>query len=338
MTSSAARLKLRSRVELNDYPVDAAWLSDGKTLIIAGGEGAVLRLAATADESAELLGRHPAGGLSVAAQRGGRLFATSGQDGSVLLWDTRDFSHRAIQQGAQWSERLAFSDSGRWLAAAMGKTLQLYDADGQLKHSLSGHAGSIAAISWRPKSHEIAAAGNNGVRIHRLDPSLQSRDLSARGACLTAAWHPDGRVLASGMQDGSINLWNTITGTQSDIQGLGSRVFATDWSGNGRYLAAAAGNALVGWEAQSKSSSSSQPFELRAHSDRLTAVSFRPGGNWLVSTARDRRLLLWRVGAAEEPQDAHLLPDECTLLRFSRDGALLAVGDAQGAVATYECS
>jgi len=47
---------------------------------------------------------------------------------------------------------------------------------------------------------------------------------------------------------------------------------------------------------------------------------------------------LWRVGAAEHPQDAHLLPDEGTVLRFSRDGALLAVGDALGGLTIYECS
>jgi hypothetical protein len=70
----------------------------------------------------------------------------------------------------------------------------------------------------------------------------------------------------------------------------------------------------------------------------MTALSFRPSGSWLVSAARDRRLLLWRLGTADQPQDAHLLPDECTLLRFSRDGALLAVGDALGGLTIYECS
>jgi WD40 repeat protein len=338
MSAPTARLRARGRIDLGDYPVDAAWSSDGKFLIVAGGEGAVLRLASSAAEPPALLGRHESGVLAVAWQKAGRLFASSGQDGAVLLWDARSFSPLKIQQRAEWSERLAFSDSGRWLAVATGRTLQLYDDSGQLQHRLGEHAGSIAAIAWRPKSHEIAAAGNNGMRIHRLEPTLQSRDLAARGACLTAAWHPEGRVLAAGMQDGSIYLWNVVTGTCSDIQGLGSRVFATEWSANGRYLAAAAGTALVAWESQSKSAEGSQPFELRAHSDRLTALSFRPTGTWLVSAARDRRLLLWRVGAAAQPQDAHLLPDECTLLRFSRDGALLAAGDALGGMTIYEGS
>lgn len=337
MNAPAGRLRPRARVDLGDYPLDAAWSNDGKTLIVAGGEGAVLRVASNGTEPAQVLGRHESGVLAVAWQKAGNLFATSGQDGIVMLWDARTFTSQKIQRGAQWSDRLSFSDSGRWLAVASGKTLYLYDNTGQLRHQLGDHLGSIAAIGWRPKNHEIAAAGNNGVRVHRLEPALQSRDLTARGACLTATWHPEGRVLAAGMQDGSISLWNVVTGTQSDIQGLGSRVFATDWSSNGRYLAAAAGGALVGWDSQNKSSQGSQPFELRAHSDRLTALSFKPSGTWLASAARDRRLLLWRVGSAEQPQDAHLLSDECTLLRFSGDGALLAVGDARGGLTIYEC-
>ncbi|HWW21542.1 MAG TPA: WD40 repeat domain-containing protein [Steroidobacteraceae bacterium] len=338
MNAAVGRLRPRGRVDLGDYPVDAAWSNDGKTLIVAGGEGAILRLSSSGTDPAQVIGRHPSGVLAVSWQKAGRLFVTSGQDGAVLLWDARSLTPQKIQQAAQWSQRLAFSDSGRWLAVASGKTLHLYDDSGKLQHRLDDHPGSIAAIGWRPKSHEVAAAGNNGLRVHRLEPELQLRDFRARGACLTAAWHPEGRVLAAGMQDGTINLWNVATGTQSDIQGLGSRVFATEWSSNGRYLAAAASSALVGWDSQSKSSQSSQPFELRAHSDRLTALSFRPSGTWLVSAARDRRLLLWRVGAAEHPQDAHLLPDEGTVLRFSRDGALLAVGDALGGLTIYECS
>jgi len=93
------------------------------------------------------------------------------------------------------------------------------------------------------------------------------------------------------------------------------------WSGNGRFLAAAAGSALLAWDFGGKGADASRPLELQAHSERITALAFRPSGSWLVSAARDRRLLLWRVGAASEPQDAHLLADDCTLLRFSRDGA-----------------
>lgn len=338
MTAPPGRLQARGRVELGDYPVDAAWSADSKALLIAGGEGSLLRVMPSALTAAERIGRHEGGVLAVAWQKAGRLFASSGQDGAVQLWDAHTLEARRVHESRQWSEHLAFAEKGPWLAVATGRSLQLVDEGGEVRHHFAEHPGNIAALAWRPKVSEIVAAGNGGARLHRLEPRPESRDYPAHGACLTANWNADGRVLAAGMQDGSIHLWNAVTGTQTQIPGLGARVFATEWSANARYLAAAAGNTLIVCDMSAKGAQAQQPQELRAHSDRLTALRFRPTGTWLVSAARDRRLLLWRVGSSEQPLDAHLLPDECTLLRFSRDGALLAAGDALGGLTIYDCA
>jgi WD40 repeat protein len=338
MSTPTGRLTARARVELGDYPVDAAWSSDGKMLVIVGGEGSVQRLGPTPSDRPEVIGRHPGGALAVTWQRAGRSFASSGQDGAVLLWDSRTFEARPIHQSNEWSERLAFSDNGRWLAVATGPSLQLFDDTGTLQHRLTGHTGAIAALAWRPKANELASTGNGGARVHRIDSRVESREFPAAGACLTANWNADGRLLAAGMQDGSIYLWNVASGSHSQIPGLGARVFATQWSANARYLAAAAGSTLVICDTSGKGAQASQPTELRAHSERLTALRFKPSGTWMVSAARDRRLLLWRVGVSDQPLDAHLLPDECTLLCFSRDGAQLAVGDALGGLTIYDCA
>ena len=45
MNGAPGRLAPRQRTELGDYPVDAAWSGDGKTLLVAGGEGRLLLLA-----------------------------------------------------------------------------------------------------------------------------------------------------------------------------------------------------------------------------------------------------------------------------------------------------
>jgi len=338
MSAPPGRLRPRERVELGDYPVEAAWSSDGRCLAVAGGEGAVLLLPIAAPAAAQPIGRHDGGVLAVAWQSAGGLFASSGQDGNVLLWDARSLQARAIHHGSEWSEQLSFADNGRLLAVASGRTLHLFDQHGEARHHLTGHAGAIAALAWRPKRREIAAVGNGGMRLHRLEPQLQSRDYPWRGACLTASWNADGRLLACGMQDGSVHLWYVASDTEAELPGLGAKVLATGWSANGRFLAAAAGSALLVWDFGGKGADAMRPTELQAHSERLTALAFRPSGSWLVSAARDRRLLLWRIGAANEPQDAHLLADECTLLRFSRDGACLAVGDARGGMTIYDCA
>lgn len=342
MSAAHGRLRPGERIELGDYPVDAAWSSDGNTLAIAGGEGNLLLLSVATPPPPppppQAIGRHHGGVLAVAWQPAGRLFASSGQDGIVQLWDARSLAAMPIYSGREWSERLAFADNGRLLAVAAGRTLHLFDQQGQARHRFAEHAGAIVALAWRPKSAQLAAAGNGGVRIHRLEPRPESRDYPWRGACLTASWNVDGRLLAAGMQDGSVHLWNIASDDESELPGPGAKVFATGWSANGRFLAAAAGAALVVWDFGGKGAQRSRPIELQAHSERITALAFRPSGSWLVSAARDRRLLLWRVGAANEPQDAHLLADDCTLLRFSRDGARLAVGDGSGGMTIYDCA
>jgi len=337
MSAAPAHLRLRGRIELDDYPVAAAWSPDGKALVVACGAGDVCLAQVDRDAGARVIGAHAGGALAVAWQKAGNLFATSGQDGAVRLWDARTLESRVIHEGTEWSEHLAFADNGRLLAVATGRTLRLFDAGGDPRASFEPHPGVIAALAWRPKSLEIAAAGNGGVRIHRFEPGPESRDYPWRGACLTASWNPDGRLLATGMQDGSVHLWYVASGTQSQMQGYGSKVSATGWSGNGRYLASAAGDALIAWDFSGKGPEGSRPLELRSHSERISALACRPVGTWLVSAARDRRLLLWRMGASDTPQDAHLLADECTLLRYSRTGERLAVADARGGLSIFDC-
>ena len=150
MSAAPARLRPGERIELGDYPVDAAWSADGKSLVVAGGEGGVLLLSATAREPPRPIGRHEGGVLAAAWQSAGRLFASSGQDGTVLLWDARSLEATAIHRGKEWSEQLAFADNGRLLAVGTGRALQLFDQQGALRHRFADHNGAIAALAWRP--------------------------------------------------------------------------------------------------------------------------------------------------------------------------------------------
>jgi WD40 repeat protein len=337
VSPTVGSLQFRGRLELGDYPVDVAWSPDGKALVVACGAGAIMRVDLGTELRWRAIGGHGGGALAVAWQKAGNSFATSGQDGAVLLWDARTLESRTIHAGKEWSEQLAFSDNGRMLGVATGRALRVFDAAGAQRASFDAHAGTIAALAWRPKSTEIAAAGNGGMRLHRIEPQPDSREYPWKGACLTARWNADGRILASGMQDGSVHLWYVAGGTESQMQGYGSKVIAVEWSGNGRFLATAGGRSLIAWDFSGKGPEGTAPIELRSHSERISALACRPTGAWMVSAARDRRLLLWRLGAADTPQDAHLLADECTVLRYARGGERLAVGDALGGLSIFEC-
>ena len=336
MSVPAIRLERRARVEVGDFPIDAVWSPDGRVLLIAGGEGELLQIdVADAAAGAQPLGMHAGGALALAWQNGGQQFASSGQDGEVRLWDARARGSRVIHSSATWSERLAWSGNGRLLAVATGRALQVFGSDGVLRTSLPEQSGVIAAIAWRGKSGELASVGNGGAHVHRLEPDPQSREYPWQGACLTASWSPDGRVLASGMQDGSLHFWNVGAGTQSQMRGYGAKVALTSWSANSRLLATAADELIIVWDFSGRGPEGGEPLQLGAHTARLTQLAFQPKGSLLAAGARDHRLTLWRTAQPQQPVDADMYADEVALLRWSNDGTQLAVADRCGALNIY---
>jgi WD40 repeat protein len=340
VNARTARIERRSRLALGDYPVAAAWAADGRGILVGGGEGALWWIDATAATPvATVIGRHAGGVLAVATQPGGRLYASSGQDGEVRIGELRsaagDTAARCIHAASQWSELLAWSANGRMLAVGTGPAARVYAADGTLRCELPSQAGAIAALAWRAKLAELATAGNGGVHLHRVAGAVETREYAWPGACLSASWSPDGRVLASGMQDGSVHYWNIAAGTQSQMRGYGTRVQLTGWNAAGRLLATAAGERIVVWDFSGRGPEGSEPLQLAAHTARLTQLAFQPVGPLLAAGGRDHRLSLWRPGAHPEPLDADLLGDELVLLRWSPDGRRLLAADRAGALYLY---
>ncbi len=335
MSPPRIRLIRQARLELGDYPVDAVWASDGRGLILAGGDGEILWWAPASSPAPELLGQHAGGALALAWQSGGQQFASSGQDGQVWLWDARERTHRVLREAAQWSEQLAFSGNGRLLAVASGRELILFDGSGTQQATVPAHPGAIAALAWRQKGTELVTAFNGGVRWYRFDGSAEVRDYPWAGACLTASWSPDGRVLASGLQDGTVHFWYLAAGQNSQMKGYGAKVALTSWSANSRYLASAADSLIVVWDFGGRGPEGTRPIQLGAHTARLTQLAYQPVGTLLASGGRDCRLMLWQPTQGSEALDADLLPDEIALLRWSPDGRALLVADRSGALSLY---
>lgn len=336
MNQPVIRLERQAQAGLGDYPIDAAWSPDGRVLLVAGGAGALTWLDTTSTAPApRRIGEHAGGALALAWQNGGQQFASSGQDGEVRLWDARTRAARVIHRSTTWSEHLAWSASGRALAVATGPELSVHASDGALRVRLPPQAGAIAAIAWRAKTNELASVGNGGAHVHRLEPGLLTRAYPWQGACLSASWSPDGRVLASGMHDGSVHFWNIAAGTQSQMRGYGAKVALTCWNSGSRLLATAADAMIIVWDFAGRGPEGSEPLRLGAHTARLTQLAFQPKGSLLAAGARDHRLTLWRTTQPQQPVDADMYGDEVALLRWSNDGAQLAAADRAGVVNVY---
>jgi WD40 repeat protein len=336
---SLATLNEGASLSLDAYIVDVAWSPDGRSLAVAGGEGAVVLVEDVATKpTSKVLGEHAMGVITVAWQPGGKTIASSGQDSSVALWDAVSGSTlKQMRPGTAWTEHIAFSPDGKLLATATGKVLALWDSAGTKVHQFDPLTGTIAAITWDKPGRDLAAATTGAVCVHRIEPPQYTvRKYTWTAACLTAAYSPNGKLLASGMQDGTLHFWILATGKDSQMRGYSTKVTLTEWSANSRFLATASGSEVVVWDFGGKGPEGSAPIQLSGHTERITHLAFQPGGPWLVSAGRDWRLTLWLPGKADRAVDAHLTGGEITAVRWSPDGKRLAVGEAKGRLTVYE--
>jgi YD repeat-containing protein len=338
-------LNERGSVSLDTYVVDLAWSPYSDAIAVAGGEGAVVLVEGVAEKLRHrTLGEHGMGTIAVAWQPGARVVASSGQDSSVALWDTAAPAENALikrwRPGTAWTDHIAYSPDGKLLATATGKVLSLWTPSGERVQQFDALPASIAALAWDEPGRDLAAAVQGGIHVHRIEPpSFSTRHYSWPAACLTAAYSPNGKVLATGTQDGTVHFWYLLTGKDSQMRGYASRVTQTQWSANSRYLATAAGNDVVVWDFGGRGPEGTRPLELQGHTDRVTLLAFHPEGPWLVSAGRDWRITLWQPGAKDTASvDAHLTSGEITALRWSPDGRMLAVGDAKGRLTLYGLS
>lgn len=346
LKAPSAILEPRGSLRLDDYVVDLAWSPDSAKIAVAGGEGRIFLLE-TEPLRARQVGDHGLGALAVTWQPGGDRFASSGQDSRIVMHAADDGRALAEKRPAMaWSAALAFSPDGTRLASAAGKQLFLWDAELEQQSTPAPLEAGVAALAFDRSGRDLGIAIHGGMVVYRLggkglgDNAVADKTELRRypwpAACLTVAFSPNGKHLATGTQDGSVHFWYLASGKDSQMRGYPGKVDCMGWSGDSRHLATAAHDMVVVWDFSGKGPEGSRPLQLSGHTDRIECLAYQPNGNYLVTGGRDWRISLWQPGKYPTALDAHLTDSEPSSVRWSPDGKLVAVGERNGTLSIYE--
>lgn len=314
-------LQERWRVALGDY---ATCLTvDGERAIVGTGDGHVVPIALVTGAALSALPSHRHGVIAIASSRG--LVASAGQDGCVRL-GTREIAAKVPTE-----EGLSFSSDGSRLAIADGRRVLVVDREGETRETFEVLTSTIASLAYSPVGTALAAAAYGGVRIF----GDATRDLAWKGSFLHVRWSPNGRVIASGMQDGAVHFWRLHDGSDSEMHGFPGKPRAIAWDARSTSLATAGGELTCVWDFV-KGPEGERPIVLSGQGAPCERLVFHPSKGRLAGGTRDGEVLMWTPTRGVRPEAVAKVGGEVTALVWIDGGSALLACDARGDVVRFD--
>lgn len=210
---------------------------------------------------------------------------------------------------------------------------------------LNAHGGAVSALGFSADGNRMASAGSVAYTQAEVDrnfaaivwdlPTVSQQTVLSghQGLIRALAFSPDGAVIASGADDGSLRFWDATSGDSQGTRNLGAPVTALKYSPDGRLLAV--GLARVGDNLlMLDDSPTAQIASYQLPTAGLTSLGFSPDGSMLVVGAAEGIFSVWNTGS----QQLIVTRETGAAVRdvsFSPDGSLIAVSTEDHALAFY---
>ncbi len=328
---------------VGDYAIDGGWLCNGTLLVVGDAAGGVYGFEGT---SGTIRWKHPGihdgGLLSVAIHPDGSQFATSGQDGRVLIWNAEDGEVlKTIEYGNKWVENVAWSLDGKFVAASVSRRVYVFGVDGQEVWQSDDHPSTVSTIAWS-SGDELATACYGRVTFFAASSGEVLQKLEWQGSLVSLELSPDANVVACGSQDNSVHFWRRATGEDSAMHGYPGKPSALAFDEKGILLATSGGPTVTIWSFDGDGPEGTRPGILEMHIKPVTSLTFAHRGRRLASGARDGSVVVWSLRSSGEgvPIGAGLvggdngIPDIVSGVAWRPDDRGIAAFDASGGV-TY---
>ncbi|SPO03471.1 uncharacterized protein DNG_06154 [Cephalotrichum gorgonifer] len=261
---------------------------------------------------------------------------------TLRIWDlsAKPAQSIEIEEHDDFINSVSFSCDGKLLATGSDDgRIRIWDSwqEGESRKAariLKGHTEEVSSIAFSPQTRPgfLASGSVDGTsKIWNLEREEDEciHTLKSEDTVNSISFSPDGLRLASGANNDTIDIWDTVSGDQLErMRANGFNVRSVTFSPTGTYLASASHQHRVHfWYTANKNAAFTNPprvlksvVELAVAPDRQTVATGHPDG----------KVMLWNINSKD------LLPTETGLghgkyvhcLAFSPDGTSLASGSS----------
>jgi WD40 repeat protein len=282
---------------------------------------------------------------SLALSPDGRTLATGIQDGTICLSDAATATVTKTLTGHQGAvTAVIFAGSGRLISAGMDEQIRIWDLNsGKAVHTIVEPSATFR-IALSPDGSTLAVAGGGlaGITLLDVEDGEMLRHFGAAAGSATAiAFTPGGDRLGAGYADGTVRLWDAVSGIEVQRGPAGREQVDIIAFGPDGLTAAVALNRVASFEAEVQSRpvhavvlwdvrSGSVPDDSRAliHSGPVTAVAFAPGSDQVLTGARDGNMYIWELKTGRVTNTIRSHADVVRAVVLASDGtAVFSAGD-----------
>ncbi|KAF7374049.1 WD40 repeat-like protein [Mycena sanguinolenta] len=153
---------------------------------------------------------------------------------------------------------------------------------------------------------------------------------------LTVAMSSTGIHIVSGLNDGTIQVWDAATGLElMKLEGHRGRVKSVAFSLNGTQILSGSGDKTVRiWDA----TTGNQVIKMEGHSDEVNSVAFSPNGTQIVSGSDDNTIWIWYADTGNSVMKIKGHADSVRSVAFSPNGAQIVSGSNDNTVQIWDVS